>query len=81
MRKNCQLSFFKARRIVENEIGITTSRFRLFRRGLTADVETAVEATKAVIALHNYFMAYRSFPNNSYCQPDYTDLEHQGSVA
>ena len=71
----------RARRIVENAFGIATSRFRLFRRAVTADVEVAVEATKAIVALHNYLMADRHFDtNNTYCPPDYVDLEHDGRV-
>ena len=71
--------FSRARRIVENAFGIATSRFRLFRRAITADIEVAVHATKAVIALHNYLMTGRCFSDNPYCPPDYVDLELNGS--
>lgn len=70
----------RARRIVENAFGIATSRFRLFRRAITADVEVAVEATKSIIALHNYLMADMSLPENPYCPPNYIDLEFNGAV-
>ena len=70
----------RARRIVENVFGIATSRFRLFRRAITAGIDVAVEATKSIVALHNYLMAERCFFRNPYCPPDYIDLELNGSV-
>ena len=70
----------RARRIIENAFGIATTRFRLFRRAITADVDVATEATKAVIILHNYLMAEKSFSNNAYCPPDFVDLEHNGTI-
>ena len=70
----------RARRIVENVFGIATSRFRLFRRAVTAGIDVAVEATKSIVALHNYLMAERCFSRNPYCPPDYIDLELNGSV-
>ena len=56
--------FSRACRIVENAFGIATSRFRLFRRAITADIQVAVDATKAIIALHNYLMKGRCFSDN-----------------
>lgn len=70
----------RARRIIENAFGIATTRFRLFRRAITADVEVATEATKAIIVLHNYLMAEKSFSNNAYCPQDFVDLEHNGNI-
>lgn len=73
--------FSRARRIVENAFGIATSRFRLFRCAITASVEVAVEATKAITVLHNFLMAGRhSEINNSYCPHDYVDVECEGHV-
>lgn len=46
----------RARRIVENAFGIATSRFRVFRRPICANVETATAITKAVVVLHNFLM-------------------------
>ena len=51
----------RARRISENTFGIATSRFRVFRRPICADVDTATAVTKAVIALHNFLMKNRNF--------------------
>ena len=61
----------RARRIVENVFGIATSRFRVFRRAICANVSTAVAVTKAVVVLHNYLMRDRSNESrNSYCPPN-----------
>ncbi|CAB4002981.1 Hypothetical predicted protein [Paramuricea clavata] len=57
----------------------STSKTRSGRRAITADIEVAVHATKAVIALHNYLMTGRCFSDNPYCPPDYVDLELNGS--
>ena len=72
--------FSRARRIVENAFGIATSRFRLFRRAITADVDVAVQATKAIVALHNYLMADRCIPSNPYCPSDFIDSDCNGSL-
>ena len=71
----------RARRIVENAFGIATSRFRVFRRSIIANVDTAVEVIKAVLALHNFLMYNCSFVNyNAYCSPDFVNREIQGQV-
>ena len=44
----------RARRIVENAFAIATSRFPIFRRAISANVDTAIAVTKAVVALHNF---------------------------
>ncbi|XP_046863534.1 uncharacterized protein LOC124457302 [Xenia sp. Carnegie-2017] len=51
----------RARRVIENAFGIVAARFRVFRRPIHARVEMVIQVTKAVIALHNYLMAERSF--------------------
>ena len=66
----------RTRRIVENTFGIATSRFRVFRRAITANVESAIEITKAVIAVHNYLMHGRCSESfNNYCPPEFVDQE------
>ena len=67
----------RARRIIENCFGIAASRFRIFRRPIIAKVETVVEITKAVVALHNYLMSNRhvATESNRYCPYGYTDME------
>lgn len=44
----------RARRVIENVFGISVARFRIFRRSIIGKVEHVVEATKAVVALHNF---------------------------
>ncbi len=39
--KIANYSLSRARRIVQNAVGIATSRFRVFRRAICANVETA----------------------------------------
>lgn len=46
----------RVRRIVGNAFGIATSRFRIFRRPISAHVDTATAVTKAIIALHNFLI-------------------------
>ena len=57
----------RARKVVENAFGIATSRFRVFSRPIMAGVNTAEEAKKAVIALHNFLMHGRNENCNNYC--------------
>ena len=57
-------------------LGIPASRFCVFRRPVVAKVETVVNVTKAVIALHNFFMISSSDNNFlTYCSAGYADLE------
>jgi len=65
---------------VENAFGIATSRFRVFRRPICANVETAVAATKAAVALHNFLMKGKSLQNSQYCPPDMIDQETGGII-
>ena len=76
---NCRLS--RARRIVENAFGIATSRFRVFRRAICANVETAQKIVKAVLAVHNFLMYGRSFSTScEYCPADFIDSEVEGTL-
>ena len=71
----------RARRIVENAFGIATSRFRVFRRAICADVDAATQITKAVVALHNFLMADRSSTlKNLYCPKTLVDNEGNGEM-
>jgi hypothetical protein len=66
----------RARRIIENTFGIATERFRIFRRPTHARVELVVNVTKAVVVLHNYPMAGRSFREGSkYCPIQFVDSD------
>ena len=44
------------RSVIGNAFGILASRFRIFRRTITAHIETAVNIAKACVALHNFFV-------------------------
>ena len=71
----------RARRIIENVFGIATSRFRVFRRPICANVDTAIAVTKAVVALHNYLMRDRSNDTrNKYCPSSFVDCDEGGTV-
>ena len=71
----------RARRIVENAFGIATSRFRIFRRPISVNVNTAIAVTKAVVALHNFLMKSKTAQDRSrYCPPDFLDFENDGVV-
>ena len=66
----------RARRIIENSFGIATARFRIFRRPIHARVELVVNITKAVVVLHNYLMAGRSFAEGcKYCPIGFVDSD------
>ena len=66
----------RARRIVENAFGISTSRFRVFRKAISANDDTAIEVTKAVVILHNFLMT--DWHNNVYCPSNFVDHERNG---
>ena len=72
----------RARRIVENAFGIATSRFRVFRRPITANIESAGHITKAVVALQNYLMRARTsgITRSNYCPPTFIDREISGNM-
>lgn len=54
---NCRLC--RARRVVENTVGILTHKWRLFRRPMECTVETAIDVVKATTCLHNYIIVKR----------------------
>ena len=51
------------------------------RRALTANVDTAVEVTKAIVVLHHFLMNDKNVENrNSYCPPNFLDEDINGDV-
>jgi hypothetical protein len=44
----------KARRVIENALGILTSRWRIFRKPIVATPEKTTEIVKASLCLHNF---------------------------
>ena len=69
----------RARRIVENAFGIATSRFRVFRRAITANVDTATEITKSILVLHNFLIDSQPEEGNPYFEPSMVDREVRDS--
>ena len=68
----------RARRVIENTFGITTSRFRVFWRPIIATTEKVKSITKAVVALHNYLTKKRTKNNENnynYCPTSYIDRD------
>ena len=46
----------RARRIIENSLGIATVRFRIFGTPTKANLSTGKSVTKAIVELHNFLM-------------------------
>lgn len=66
----------RARRVIENSFGILTSRWRIFRSTIIANVNTAEWIVCAGLCLHNFLRIseLRSEPENAtYCPPNYVD--------
>ena len=71
----------RARRTSENVFGIATARFRVFRKPICANIDTATAVTKAVVALHNFLMKSKNLDGFSrYCPPDFLDRDISGKV-
>ena len=64
---------------MENAFGIAISKFRVFRRVIIANLDTAVEVTKAVVVLHNFLVKDKS-QQNPYCPPNFPDQERDGEI-
>ena len=67
---NYELS--RARRIIENNLGILASRWRIFHHTIITIPEHIVTYTKAAIALHNIL---RTTESSTYCPPGSLDTE------
>ena len=63
----------RARRLIENTIGILASRFRIFRRSIIGKIENIKHITKAAVILHNFLM--RRKERGTYFSPDYVNQE------
>ena len=46
----------RARRSIENVLGICSSRFRVLLKSITDDAKNVISITKAVVSLHNYLI-------------------------
>ncbi|GIY08398.1 putative nuclease harbi1 [Caerostris extrusa] len=66
----------RARKCVENAFGIMTARFRIFRKPITASVETCKAIVAATVCLHNFLkLADDAMPplKRRYCPPGFSD--------
>ena len=70
----------RARRVIENALGIAATRFRIFRRPIIANVEKVKVLTKAVVALHNFLMSHNSANAHRYCPINYTYQERETGI-
>jgi len=69
----------RARRTVENAFGILSSRWRILRHKIIADVETIEKITAATICLHNFLRIYENnIPTHErvYCPVSFIDTVH-----
>jgi len=62
----------RARKIVENGIGILASRFRVFGQPMAVKVKTTIKIVQAVCAIHNWL---RLTSSTSYTPPGSCDYE------
>lgn len=60
----------RARRTIENAFGILSSRWRVFRRPIQANIDLVVKMVQATTALHNYLL---STENARYTPQGYVD--------
>ena len=60
----------RARRIIENSIGILAARWRIFRRPILGQPEHVMRYTQAAIALHKFL---RTIESSVYCPRGFTD--------
>ncbi|XP_046860906.1 protein ALP1-like [Xenia sp. Carnegie-2017] len=72
----------RARRVSENTFGISTARWRIFKRPIYAIPERCIGIVKAVVALHNFLMFHEStLPRHErrYCPPGFVDSEEKNA--
>lgn len=62
----------RARRMIENSFGILSSKWRIFRTTINADVEI-VESIGACVCLHNWLRSKQGQESFTYIAPDLVD--------
>lgn len=65
----------RARRVVENAVGILASRWRIFRRPICALPDTVDSIIRATVSLHNYINRERPKVKHRYMPPNFVDTE------
>ena len=64
----------RARRAIENTFGIMTTRFRVYRRPIIANVDTVKNIVMATIGLHNFLLITKhSHDVYNYCPRNFPD--------
>ncbi|GIY41781.1 nuclease harbi1-like protein [Caerostris darwini] len=74
--RNLNYRLSRARKSVENAFGIMVARFRIFRKPITASVETCKAIVTATVCLHNFLnlAADAMLPlQMRYCPPGFSD--------
>lgn len=68
---------FRAWRVIENTFGILSSRWRIFRRPISLELETAISVVKSTIVLHNFLMQTDETnpPSLRYCSASTVGVE------
>lgn len=79
MKKNCNYRLCRARRVVENVFGISSSAFRVLRKPILLEPEKAEIIVMAVAHLHN-FLRKSINSVNLYTQPGTIDSETTGEL-
>lgn len=76
------INFFRlsrARRTIENTLGVMTARFRIFHRVINGEPSTVDNIIKATTCLHN-FIKHHQTDANLYCSKRYVDQEVEGAI-
>ena len=71
-----------ARRVYENNFGIATAKWRIFKRPIDGIPECCIGITKAMLSLRNNLMFYKSsLPRDErrYYPPGYLDAEDKNA--